>query len=275
MWETDLIVFGEQVEVEILSVDDIAYLRGLPAKLPDVEWVWGEMDKVWRSLDLNNRLPLSDQNISDFYRHPVWLMNSIFSRLDITSRNHRSAIAKYIAGKEVFEVADYGGGYGELALAIGATSPESKVTIIEPYLSSYAQSALRALGGVEFSPTLDRQYDVIVAQDVLEHVEDPVMLAREIIHAVKPGGLVIFANCFWPVIECHLPSTFYLRYTFPWIMRSMGLSYVGVVDGANHAQVYMINGRPIHPRSRWFDRISKLLGPIINRVFIFLGKLRH
>ena len=91
--------------------------------------------------------------------------------------------------------------------------------------------------GVGFVGTLaDCAFDIVVAQDVLEHVEQPVDLAMEIAGAVRPGGTVALANHFEPVIACHLPRTFHLLHTFRFVMRAFGLRYQGVIEGADHAQ---------------------------------------
>src|SRR5690606_34326321 len=112
-----------------------------------------------------------------------------------------------------------------------------------------------------FASDLGRDaYDVVIAQDVLEHVEDPVLLASKLASAVRVGGTVLFANCFYPVIECHLPSTFHFRHTFRFVMRALGLSYVGSIRGAEHAKIFRRHGSIELKKARYAEMASMKLG---------------
>jgi len=248
-----------------LTQDETDYLMSLPKTLPSVEWVWEEMDRVWHQFGLINRCPLAGQPIGEFYRHPVWLMNGIFTALDPISASHRDAIARYIGQMGAMSVADYGGGFGGLAQAIARTVPAANVSIVEPYPSSVSLNMLRGKSRIQFVSDLSAGgYGAIVAQDVLEHVEDPIHLACNIAAAVREGGVVIFANCFYPVIQCHLPSTFHLRHTFPLVMGAHGLRYLGRVKGAMHAQIFKRVGRIDLVSARRAEHISRMLGSALN-----------
>lgn len=256
-------IWGVALPARALNAQELEYVAALPREVPPNEWVWSELDRVWHAFGLDNRLPLSNQPIGEFYGHPVWLMNGVFSAADPTSSAHRSSIADFVASSTLTRVADYGGGFGELARAVTERSPESTVTIVEPFPSAVAQSRLRANERVEFADRIDGHFDVVIAQDVLEHVEAPVKLAAELAGAVRPGGVVIFANNFTPVIECHLPRTFHLRYTFRLVMSAMGLRYRGRIDGAEHAQVFEVSDS-IRPRlARAVGLGSQLLWPLL------------
>jgi len=92
---------------------------------------------------------------------------------------------------------------------------------------------------------------------------------------VHEGGIVVFANCFYPVIHCHLPSTFHLRHTFPIVMNALGLRYVGRVDGASHAQVFERTGRLDLGRARRAERISRILGPVLNLAYDTMSRVKR
>lgn len=278
----DVEIWGVSLPGEALTADQREYLLTLPSRPPSHEWVCAEMDRVWHSFGLDNGRPLSEQPIDAFYRHPVWLMNGIYSAADPASRGHRAAVAQYIAELEPQAVGDFGGGFGELARQISQASPEADVTIIEPYPSAVGVDRLRHLERVGFAPELeDARYDVVVAQDVLEHVEEPVVLASRLARAVRPGGHVVFANNFTPIIECHLPGTFHLRHTFVPVMRAMGLRFVERVEGVEHAQVFRV-GREIDvERARKAERLSQLMAPVTlalgeawRRFRVIMGRLR-
>lgn len=253
------------VDVKLFSAEELVFLKGLPLQVPSVEWLWLAMDRVWQELKLNNRKPLSVQPISDFYSHPVWLANGFFSQIDPVSVAHRSAIASYISRRQYRRIADFGGGFGELSFRIALEDPNINVSIVEPYPSLYGQARVALNPQLTYSTELGEGFDAVIAQDVLEHVEDPIGLAYKLASSVKLGGELIFANCFYPVIECHLPKTFHLRHTFAYHMSAMGLVPQRAVPGASHVQAFRRCRRDLSlNRARWVEKMSRLLGPSIN-----------
>lgn len=232
------VLWGENINTDNLSPEIIEYINSLPQEIPPVEWIWQEMDRVWKKYNLNNKLPLQNQKIANFYSHPVWLVNGIFTANDTDSITHRKSIKKYLVKNKIKYVADYGGGSGVLANIL-AEDNSIKVDIIEPYPSKYYITKYKENLNIEYLKSFrSNNYECIIAQDVLEHVENPIDLAFNMAKHVKDNGYLIFANCFYPVIECHLPKTFYLRYTFPLVMTAMGLKYIGKIEGAEHALVF-------------------------------------
>ena len=89
-------VWGVDIPEHSLDIGTQEYLSGLSLERPSVEWVWGEMDRIWYELGLNNLRKISLQNIGEFYRHPVWTMNGIFTMSDPISLRHRRAIAAFL-----------------------------------------------------------------------------------------------------------------------------------------------------------------------------------
>lgn len=269
-------VWGFSIPNDALTQSEYDYLASLPNQLPTVEWVWQEMNRVWQSQKLDNNRPLSKQSIGNYYGHPVWLMNGIFTALDPVSVLHRTAIATYLKNTGLKSIADYGGGFGELAFAITKTIPDAEMSIVEPYPSKVGLERLLDAPRIRTVPNLDEDgYDALIAQDVLEHVEDPLGLAFEMANTTRKGGRVIFANCFYPVIQCHLPMTFHLRYTFIWVMKALGLRYLGRVEGAAHALVFERTGELNLPKSRRVESISRLLGPVINLTRDVLSSIKR
>jgi 2-polyprenyl-6-hydroxyphenyl methylase/3-demethylubiquinone-9 3-methyltransferase len=236
----ELRVWGmESVPREIFSKKELDYLEPLiERQLPSVDWVWAEMDKVWDAVGLDNCAPLKGQNVGLFYSHPVWIMNAFFTGADPVSAKHRHSIAKFASELGVRRIADYGGGGGELARKISELCPSATIDIVEPFPSALGKQRISGLENVRIVGKLTGEYDLIIAQDVLEHVDQPIAVAEEIAGALKVGGTAIFANCFYPVIKCHLPRTFHLRYTFKFVVGLGGLKYKGSVQGALHAQIF-------------------------------------
>ena len=269
-------VWGYEIPIQWLSAKEVGYLNSLPKSLPDVRWVWEEMDRVWDEYGLNNKKKLSEQEIGEYYHHPVWLMNGIFTLLDPVSLSHRKSIAQYLKNIEAKKVADFGGGFGGLAQAIIKMANDIDVYIIEPYPSKIAMEYMKSKPRIYYESALKKgEYDIILAQDVLEHVEDPIKLAMHLSESVKEGGFVVFANCFYPVIKCHLPSTFHLRHTFVRVMKAMGLEYSGSIDGAAHAHVFRRFGMLNLTKAREIEKISRLIGPVLNSLSGPLSRIKR
>lgn len=270
-------IWGINIPEEVLDSDSREYLRSLPAALPAVEWVWQEMDRVWIELGLRNALPLSLNQIGEFYSSPVWVMNGLFTMMDPISATHRKSIAAYLASFECSAVADYGGGFGMLAREIAQQNTGASVSIVEPYPCPLAKNLLIESSRIEFIPELSKSlhYDAVAAQDVLEHVEDPIGLAFELGNSVRFGGLIIFANCFYPVIKCHLPHTFYLRHTFRYVVQALGLQFLGRVPGAEHALAFRRVGKMDINAGRRAELLFRVIGPILNVVHPIIARLKH
>jgi len=257
-------MWGFELDLSLLSATEREYVGSLPSVRPTVSWVWGEMDRVWDEMGLDNRKPLSEQRIHAFYQHPVWLVNGMFTATDPESVRHRKAIASLISNHEHSRVADYGGGFGQLARAVKACCKDAVVDIIEPFPTALALDRTRNDATIQFRETFVGQYDCVVAQDVLEHVEDPLGLVEHMVEATRPGGLLIFANCFYPFIKCHLPRTFYLRRTFSFVMGGFGLELLGPIVGAEHAVIFRRAGEVNKGKVARRSVLAKIVGTILN-----------
>jgi len=214
---------------EISNISDIS-----------VEQIWKLMDEVWDDIGCNNDGDFDHDKIATFYKHPIWLLNGLFTEHDKDSLQHRHAIANWIvqesnnANKKIL---DFGGGYGTLARIITESSNSLKVDIYEPYPSNYALSRCGAYSSVNFVTDIYEKYDYIVSLDVLEHVPDPLVIFGRMIDSANLGGYLIIANCFYPVMKCHLSSTYHFRYSFDQFAEAMGLKLMGSCKGS-HANIY-------------------------------------
>ena len=236
-----------------------------------------EMDRVWDDCGLDNRIPLASQidRVGRFYGHPVWILNGIFAERDAISRSHRTAIAHHVLRLGATRIADYGGGSGVLARIIASLAPSSQIDIVEPYPFPYFLAALKGQPRVRFVESLGSDYEVVIAQDVLEHVDDPVETAMKLAIATKPGGILIFANSFWPEIKCHLPATFYLRHQFSLVMRAAGLEYLGRIDGLPHGQLFRTGPEVNATAAHRAAKLASLTGPALNDVRAVLARIRR
>ena len=99
-------------------------------------------------------------------------------------------VGKATGGRKDLEILDMGAGVGQnipVLLQFGV------VDVLE--INEIGLQALRAIDGIReiFDQpvpfALDRRYDVIIATDVLEHIEDDKGAARWVAEHLKPGGV--------------------------------------------------------------------------------------
>lgn len=203
----------------------------------DLEKIWQIMDWVWDELGCDNNV-LDCKKMSEFYRHPVWILNGLFIEQHDLSMQHRNKISDWIVDhNEISQLLDYGGGFGTLAKLIANKKPSLLIDIYEPYPSEYVNEKIKIHKNISFISDFNKKYDLIISTDVLEHVPEPLKLFDEMLNNVKDGGYLIIANCFYPFVKCHLPCTFHLRYTFNFFAKYMGLEVMGQLAGS-HARLF-------------------------------------
>lgn len=249
---------------------------------PQLEDLWKAMDEVWDKIGCTNKKVNCKENhkrIELFYKHPVWILNGLFIEQDELSMQHRQIISSWIDSNksDISSVLDYGGGFGTLARLIAKKDGDLDVDIYEPHPTKLALEKLKAYSNVCFVSSLTKEYDCIVCTDVLEHVPDPLGLFAEMIQSVKVNKYLVIANCFYPVIKCHLPTTFHLRYTFNYFARLMGLQVLGSCK-SSHATLYKkIVDKPFGwKRLRTLEKLSKVsyrLLRIVRDIYVGLMKV--
>ena len=236
-----------------LEPNDYQEIQKLIATLPnefvDLHQIWQLIDQVWDEMGCDNN-NLDEAKITAFYKHPVWLLNGFFIEQHDLSLQHRHAIADWILQHSISRVLDFGGGFGTLARITANKSDflkiDIKIDIYEPYPSDFVISQCSCYHSIDFVNSLNNKYDCLVSTDVLEHVPDPLKLFEQMIDSVNLNGYLVIANCFRPVIKCHLPMTFHFRYTFKLFTKLMGLKTLGLCKGS-HAIIYQkIEEKPIN-----------------------------
>lgn len=243
--------------------------------LDDLEQMWYLMDLVWDDFQCDNK-NLDWENIGRFYSHPVWLLNGLFIEQHDVSMEHRHAISDWIAERSFQEVVDFGGGFGTLARLIASKNPNTTMDIYEPHPSQFGLKRAAEFPNIHVIATLGREYDCLVSTDVLEHVPDPLKDFFEMIKSVKTNGYLVVANCFLPVIKCHLPQTFHLKYTFNRFAKMMGLEVVGLLEGS-HATIYkkVAVVEPNWNKIRFYEKLSKIAFPVIETLKPLLRPIKR
>ena len=242
---------------------------------PDLEDIWRMMDLVWAEMECDNR-QINRDKISRFYSHPIWLMNGFFIEQHSLSMQQRSAIAHWVKQSlEIQSVLEYGGGFGTLARLISETRENLTVDIYEPYPHNLSILKIQKYSNIHFIQNIERQYDCLISTDVLEHVTDPLHLFSQMIGHVKLQGYLIIANCFYPVIECHLPETFHFRHSFDHFAKMMGLEVIGICQGS-HGTIYqkVLDQPPAWSTIRKIEKLSKISFPLTELILKIRGKLK-
>ena len=214
---------ADKINWELVSSPAKSYLENISSgyKSLKLEDIWSLMDKAW--VECSCVQGAGDGQISLFYDHPVWLLNGLFIEQHELSKRHRRDFAHYISSLKPRRVADFGGGFGSLARMTGEICPEAEVHVIEPHPQKTAVALAEKTENVRYMPELQGRYDVLVATDVFEHVTDPLLLVESTAGHLRMNGQFVIANCFWPVILCHLPGTFHFRWSWAKAMQKMNL----------------------------------------------------
>jgi SAM-dependent methyltransferase len=229
-----------EIDKYLLSAEESSAIHRLLYQVgidPSLEQLWSLMDQAWERRGCDNQHPDPDC-LSSFYTDPVWLLNGMFIEQHAESMGHRQAIAAAVSALAPQRVLDFGGGFGTLARLLATALPKAQVAICEPYPPRHGVETCKPFPNIQFIPELTCQsVDVLISTDVLEHVPDPLSVLAAMVDAVRPGGYLFIGNSFYPVIACHLPCTFHLRYSFNDFCQALGLEVLGPCTGS-HATIY-------------------------------------
>ena len=248
MSSSKIICLGAKVPSNLYPTSSHNYLSLFPSLIP-IEELFAEMDRVWLDCLNGHGKVFSDKFFADFYSHPVWCLNSVFSSVDQASVHNREALIEALRLLSIEAVADMGGGYGVFLQMLKERLPSLRVVLCEPYIDQQIESELskKNIEVVRQTPT---QVCAYVFIDVLEHLVKPLQYLKEILSIAKPGSFFIFGNCFYPFIKCHLPSSFYLRHTFIFAAGLMGLKYISDVKEAEYIQIFQLRSNTnVSPRT--------------------------
>lgn len=231
-------------------------------RYPTLEEIWVLMDQVWDAKQCDPEC--MDARIGAFYSHPVWLLNGLFIDQHEPSLENRRRFTEWVVRQRPLRVADYGGGFGGLARMIGAACPDAIVEVIEPHPHPAGIALAEETANVRYQPVLTGEYDILIATDVFEHVPDPLALAKTTAGHLQLGGQYLTANCFWPVIRCHLPQTFHFRHSWNAALVAMGLQ---LGDSVCYGQVFSRRVKALNlPAARVVERRSQRLFPWLKRM---------
>ena len=121
--------------------------------------------------------------------------------------DHRYSISKYVIKNNFKNNRLWRCGFGNSRI-ISDANKTLNIDIFEPHPSELSKLRSKQYENITIISELNEQYDCIIVQDVLEHLSDPLLTLEQMIKHTKDNGYLILANCFYPVIKCHLPRTF-------------------------------------------------------------------
>lgn len=253
-------------EQERLGVERLLESQN-PNITDDLEQIWYLLNKTWQDMGCDNK-NLNWDTIAQFYAHPVWLLNGLFIETHELSMQIRKNIALYISQQGFKRICDYGGGFGTLAREIAQICPDIEIDIYEPFPSEYGKKCIENFANIHFVSELKKDYyDCLVSTDVLEHVDNVLETFNIMLESLQIGGKALIGNCFYPVIDCHLPKHFHFRYTFRHIATLMGVAYIGDIQGAEYVQIYhKTKPTRVNLAVKLAGGGSKCLFPLLNMV---------
>ena len=230
---------GTSINAALYPKDAHPFLKAFP-ELIKIGQLYNLIDEAWDSILGKYNAQVTDEFLCEFYSHPVWSLNAVFAESDPQSRKHRDALADVVNDLDIFSIADIGGGNGGFLRILKHKYPFKRCILCEPFIEKEIIEQIHKQG-IECAQAPPGDVDAYVLLDVLEHLSNPLEFAKNIIDESRNGSYFFFGNCFWPAIKCHLPSTFFLRRTFPLAAKCMGLTPVGRVQGAEYIEIYKLD----------------------------------
>lgn len=187
-------------------------------------------------------------------------------------------------------VLDLGAGAGILP-EMNFRSKAKKVCGLDPdprvLENEYLDEARVGFG--EKIPWPDQSFDIVIADNVLEHLESPKMVFAEINRVLKPGGRFMFKTPnrrhYMPFVSRATPVAFHRFYnrlrgrddndTFPTFYRANSARDIDVLaraTGYEVMQISLIEDRPEYMRLSW---LSYLAGIAYERTVNSWSQLRN
>lgn len=279
----NLTMYVPPLVLEHLSESEAIYLDEVFSRFagyPRLENLWQLLDEQWISNECD---PLNlDDRVTAFYEHPVWVLNGLFAETDRQSLINRRIFTDWVLNKKPARVADFGGGFGGLARMIGEALPETEVEVVDPHPHPAAIALAARTPNVRFVPNLTNEYDILIATDVFEHVVDPVSLTAETAQHLRRNASYLIANCFAPVILCHLPQLLHFSISWNSVMTAMNLEPGEIVgygraysrlDRIDLASAYRVAdcSKKLYPLVSWMPIGKSLAGRLLMK-FVRSGR---
>lgn len=207
----------------------------------------------------------STQDLDEYYSNGLYYeivsdpYSTAFSEWSLRlARSRLNLISSMVGIAETSRVLDVGGGNGLFGKALAELSDTIEYDVVEPdndvrvQLGSQVRVSHRSLDCIE-----KRYYDLVILNQVLEHVRSPIDFLSDICSAVKSGGYIFIDvpykdHLYKPSLEPHI--LFWGRESMNTLFNQVGLKTV----------FCNTVGMPTSQAARFFARSGKL-----NRLFDF------
>mgnify|MGYP003295617224 CR=1 FL=1 len=131
-------------------------------------------------------------------------LNNEVNRLETQAKlgwNKEFRTLKWLGLKDGMKILDVGSGTGVYTELLLENLPNSTITALEvdknimsiakDRLSKYSDKRVNfKIGTIMNSGLIESSYDFIICRFVFQHLENPIMAAKEIYKLLKPGGIV-------------------------------------------------------------------------------------
>ncbi len=138
--------------------------------------------------------------------------------------------------KQECHLLDFGAGLGEVGIYFSNKCLVTSLDVNGKTQQFAKYHAEKLNSSIQFVNQINRKesFDVVSAQDVLEHIENPMVVVKQIYDSLKSGGKFITSG-FWfnPNGRWHLDENIKYRNTFIEDFRKMGLILLAIYQGDN------------------------------------------
>lgn len=154
---------------------------------------------------------------------------------------------------------------GDTVLDVGAgpaafAPPGAQVTALDPHAAP--GSDVLCESAAAHATRRGEHYDAVTAFQVIEHVADPLALARDMLACAKPGGLVMLGAPLWPSPMTAIPN-FCLNappHHLSW-WNEAAMRALAARTGLVVRDVALLPAAPGQPLIHWMGRLAPLKTP--------------
>lgn len=169
--------------------------------------------------------------------------------------------------------------FGE-TLDLGAGSAKYR-NIIKPHTKKYVAydmfdgPNIDVVGSVLDVSLPDKSFDTIISTQVLEHVEKPWIMVKEIGRVIRPGGICILSAPF--IIPYHADPNDFFRYTKNGLISLFENEGFEVIECESYGKTFSVLSEFFHfsfsnPYNSKQSRYMKKIASIVERISIFLDR---
>jgi len=104
------------------------------------------------------------------------------------------------------KVLEIGAGHGAYTALLRWAGYDATALDLSPWVGDFARGSFAVpylIGPVEDQKLEPRSFDVVVANDVLEHLADPLSTMRRCVELLKPGGVLVIQTPEFPLVRSY------------------------------------------------------------------------